>query len=83
MKVIERTAAHYDVQEVEFGTVYRWCPETAVVECECGERETFKWLELAGDSVPPCGCGVDLTVEDQEYPAAELLPNEDERNRHP
>ncbi len=27
MQVIERTEGHYDVEEVEFGTVYRWCPE--------------------------------------------------------
>ena len=37
-KVIERDRAHYDVQEVELGTVYRWRPEIIVVECECGER---------------------------------------------
>ena len=37
-KVIERDRAHYDVQEVELGTVYRWRPERGLIECECGER---------------------------------------------
>jgi hypothetical protein len=32
MEVIERTKGHYDVQEVQFGTVYKWCPERVVVE---------------------------------------------------
>ncbi len=54
MQVIERTEGHYDVQEVEFGTVYRWCPECVVVECECGERS------ILTASTTTCGeCGVD------------------------
>ena len=32
-KVIERIEAHYEVQDVEMGKVYRWCPESVVVEC--------------------------------------------------
>ena len=52
--ILERTEGHYDVQEVEFGMVYRWCPESVVVECDCGER-----LTLTG-SVTICRCcGVD------------------------
>jgi hypothetical protein len=30
-RVIERVEAHYEVQEVEMGTVYRWCPESVVL----------------------------------------------------
>ncbi len=41
MEVIERTEGRYDTYEVEFGTVYRWCPECVVVECDCGERSTL------------------------------------------
>ena len=37
-KVIERVEAHYEVQDVEMGKVYRWCPESIVVRCGCGER---------------------------------------------
>jgi Zn finger protein HypA/HybF involved in hydrogenase expression len=51
MQVIERTEGHYDVQEVEFGTVYRWCPECVVVECYCGERQT---LTHSQSTCPEC-----------------------------
>jgi len=37
-KVIEHVEAGYEVEEVEFRTVYRWCPESVVVRCGCGER---------------------------------------------
>jgi hypothetical protein len=40
-KVIERTNARYEVQEVEFGEVYKWRPGAVVVECECGERSAL------------------------------------------
>jgi len=36
-RVIERSGGRYEVQEVEFGTVYKWCPECVVVECDCGD----------------------------------------------
>ena len=38
MQVIEHTKGHYDVGEVKFGTLYRWCPESVAIECDCGER---------------------------------------------
>ncbi len=41
VKVIERVNAHYEVQDVEMGKVYRWCPESVVVECECGKKLTL------------------------------------------
>ena len=37
-KVIERVQARYEVQEVEFGKVYKWHPAHIVLECQCGER---------------------------------------------
>jgi (Z)-2-((N-methylformamido)methylene)-5-hydroxybutyrolactone dehydrogenase len=40
-KVIERVEAHYEVQDVEMGTVYRWQPESIVVECYCGKEPTI------------------------------------------
>ncbi len=27
LTAIERTGGHYEVQRVDFGKVYRWCPE--------------------------------------------------------
>ncbi len=35
---IERARAGYDAREVEYGVVYRWCPASVLVECDCGER---------------------------------------------
>ncbi len=67
LTIIERTEGHYEVQEVEFGRVYRWCPECVNIECECGER-----LALTASSSAACpGCGAnhastlreELTVE--------------------
>ena len=37
-KVIERVEARYEIQDVEMGKVYKWRPESILVECECGER---------------------------------------------
>jgi hypothetical protein len=54
-KVIECLQAHYEVQEVKFGKVYRWCPESAVLECSCGKRGTFP-----ASRVSTCSkCGAD------------------------
>ena len=68
MQVIERTEGHYDAHEVEFGTVYKWCPECVVVECDCGERPTLSGL------VTTCGwCGADhATVIREELDARQL-----------
>ena len=41
-----------------FGRVYKWCPESAVVECDCGESTIFKTSTLTG-SVVLCECGTD------------------------
>jgi hypothetical protein len=40
-KVIELIEAHYDVQEVPFGKVYAWRPESILIECECGEESAL------------------------------------------
>lgn len=50
---IRQNGGHYEVQEVEFGRVYRWCPKRIDTECECGER-----LNLTAGSTPVCHrCG--------------------------
>jgi hypothetical protein len=36
-KVIEHLEAHYEVQDVQYGQVYRWYPERAIVKCNCCE----------------------------------------------
>ena len=54
MRFIVRVAAHYEVQDVEMGTVYRWCPESAVVDCDCGEE-----LALTASRTTCVQCGAD------------------------
>ena len=54
VSTVERTEGHYEVQEVEFGRVYRWRPERVVVECECGER-----LSLTTSTTTCRWCGMD------------------------
>jgi hypothetical protein len=52
-QIIERVEAHYEVQEVEMGTVYRWCPESVVIECDC--EQTFATEVALAASCPRCG----------------------------
>jgi Zn finger protein HypA/HybF involved in hydrogenase expression len=52
VKVIERVEAHYEVQDLEMGKVYRWCPGTAMVECACREELT---LRAFNTTCPECG----------------------------
>lgn len=52
MQVIEHIEGYYDVEEVEFGRVYRWHPGSVVIECICGERLT---LTSSGATCRVCG----------------------------
>ncbi len=71
MQTIERTEGHYEVQDVEFGTVYRWCPEYFLVECDCGEVSTLTISETW------CAwCGADHAVVLREELAARQLEDE-------
>jgi hypothetical protein len=51
-KVIERIEARYDIQEAEFGTVYRWHPKSVLVECGCGETTA---LTASKSTCEECG----------------------------
>ena len=55
MRIVERVAEHYEAQEVEYGRVYRWCPESVVIECEvCAKNPILTYSKNA------CGeCGAD------------------------
>jgi hypothetical protein len=78
-KVIERAQARYEVQEVEYGRVYRWCPETIVVECDCGKRSIFERSELIAsearcgqcDKKPSSGIREEVVIQllDEDYEA--------------
>jgi hypothetical protein len=60
-KVIERLDACYEVQELEFGKVYKWQPERIVLECECGQR-----LSLTASSTSCIECSRDHMVAVQK-----------------
>ena len=51
--MIEHVEAHYEVEEVETGTLYRWCPENVVIECDC--RQSFTVEGAKDASCPRCG----------------------------
>jgi len=53
-QVIEHVQAHYEVQRVEMGTLYRWCPESVVIECDCGQSFTLEGAKEVA-SCPGCG----------------------------
>jgi hypothetical protein len=57
VKATERIREHYDVEEVEFGKIYKWCPEGLIVECECSQRRTVKRAELLSGLLSTCECG--------------------------
>ncbi len=71
--VVECVEGSYEVQDVEFGRVYKWRPERVVVECDCGERAT-----LSGSGTT-CGCGADHT----EVVREELAGSSEDEVLHP
>jgi len=54
VKVVECIGARYELQDVEIGKVYKWCPTNVTVECGCGERPT-----LTSSTTTCVRCGVD------------------------
>ena len=38
VRIVERVAENYDIEEREFGRVYRWRPASVVTECYCGGK---------------------------------------------
>jgi hypothetical protein len=83
MRVIERVAEHYDVQEVPFGKSYQWSPEQVVLECKCGKRMTYKRSEIIGSEVISCECGKDNTAHIREELVNQLIDEEYETHHHP
>ncbi len=51
-KVVERVHARYDIQELQVGKVYKWRPESLLIECECGQRTT---LTVSDTACEECG----------------------------
>ena len=62
LKVIERVDARYDIQELQVGKVYKWRPESLLIECECGQRTT---ITVPDTTCEECGKEhIDLLRED-------------------
>lgn len=71
VKIIGSTNGCYEVQDVEYGRVYKWCPESVTVECDCGEQLTLNLAETI------CGrCGVDHAVIVREELTARQVKDE-------
>jgi hypothetical protein len=83
MRVIERIAEHYDVQESPFGRVYRWSPEHVVVKCKCGKRTAHTRSEIIDSEVTSCGCGEDDAARIREELVIRMLDEEYEAHHHP
>src|SRR4051812_40035968 len=84
MRVIERKAGHYDVEEMPFGRDYRWSPEQVVLECsKCGKRMTRSRSEIIGSEVTKCECGKVNTARAREELVILLLDVEYEAHHHP
>ena len=60
-RIIERVKAHYEVHQLEMGTVYRWCPEMVVLQCNCGAKPT-----LTISKTTCSGCGADHAAITEE-----------------
>ena len=60
-RIIRSTGGRYEAQEVTFGTVYKWCPEGVVLECDCGKRAT---LTSAVNACERCGADYATFVRD-------------------
>jgi hypothetical protein len=54
VRVLECVGAHYKAQDVPRARVYKWCPATVLLECECGDRPT-----LTVSRATCARCGVD------------------------
>lgn len=52
----ERIEGHYEVQEVPYGKAYRWGPDCAIIECDCGQSMMVQEITTACP-----GCGVSYT----------------------
>ena len=61
-KVIECAQARYEVQDVDFGKVYKWCPERVVLECGCGGR---LYLNSSMTSCEECSADHVLAVREE------------------
>jgi len=78
VQIIERAPGRYDVEDVEFGRVYKWHPTSVLVECGCGGRSTLS------RSTTTCGeCGMDHAAGIQEELSVQPSEGEEKAVHHP
>jgi hypothetical protein len=72
MQIIECTQGYYDVEDVEFGTVYKWQPGSVAVECGCGATQDLT------ESTAVCSeCDADHAVAVREVLATAKRPSDE------
>jgi hypothetical protein len=83
MRIIERVAGHYIVQEMPFGRTYKWAPEQVVLECsKCAKRTTHKRSQIIGSEGIRCECGKCNTAAIREQLVIEVLDEEQYEAHH-
>lgn len=84
MKLIERIAEHYDVQEMPLARTYRWSPEQVVLKCsKCGKTITYKRSEVVGSEVLRCECGEANTACIRDELIIQVSDAEYKTHQHP
>jgi hypothetical protein len=72
-QVITSTGGYYELEEVEFGRIYKWQPEIVTLECTCGKRSDLSMC------VTNCeACGTDHATVIREWLGSARRPEEDE-----
>ena len=83
MRIIERIKGYYEAQDVQFGSVYRWCPQSVLIECACGRRSAYKRSTLIASAIA-CECLRENTADIRtELLVAQPPPEEKEEALHP
>jgi len=72
--VIECVKAHYEVQDLPMGKVYRWCPQSVVLECTCGEELSLTAFKT---TCPHCAADYAAIAE------AKLVARPEDKGDHP
>ncbi len=63
--------------------MYKWCPESIVLECACGERATYRRANIIGSAVSACPCDKDRMAGIRAELVIELVDEEYEAHHHP
>ena len=76
MRIVEHLAGYYEAQDVQFGKVFVWRPESVVAECECGKRATYERPDIVSGLVSCCECGKDPTSRVHQELGVESMDEE-------